>query len=156
MTPSSDQHDRLERTIHRTLSDLPPRRAPRSLENRVLAEIARLSALPWWRKSFAHWPMPARGGFLVLSTAIASLVLLLTVWGGEGLDALSLRSIFAQQFAWMENGLTVFRALKGFGEIIARNVPPIWFYGGLALIASAYATFFGLGAAAYKTLYAQR
>lgn len=156
MNPSPDSHDRLERTIHRALRDLPPRRAPRSLEERVLAEIARQAALPWWRKSFVHWPLPARVGFLVLSTAIAGLVLVLTVWGGAGLEALPLRAVFAQQFTWMEHGLTVLHALRGFGEIIARNVPPVWFYAVLAFIASLYAAFFGLGAAAYKALYAQR
>ena len=156
MTPSPDHEQRLERTIHRTLRSLPPRRAPRSLEERVLAELARQAALPWWRRSFTHWPLAARVGFLVLSTGIAALVLLLTVWGGAGLEALPLRAAFAQQFTWMENGLAVFRALKGFGEIIARNVPPLWFYGIIAFIAALYATFFGLGAAAYKALYAQR
>jgi hypothetical protein len=152
----TDNHDRLERTIHRTLRDLPPRRAPRSLEERVLAELARRAALPWWRQSFTHWPLAARVGFLVLSAGLAGLVLLLTVWGDAGLEALPLRAAFAQQFTWMENGLTVFNALKGFGEIITRNIPPLWFYGVLAFIASLYATFFGLGAAAYKALSAQR
>jgi hypothetical protein len=156
MTPAPDHEQRLERTVHRALRSLPPRRAPRSLEERVLAEIARQAALPWWRKSFAHWPLPARVGFLMLSTGIAAFVLLLTVWGGAGLDALPFRSAFAQQFAWMESGLTVVRALKGFVDIVVRNVPPLWFYGIVAFIAALYAAFFGLGAAAYKALYAQR
>jgi len=156
MNPSPDHQDRLERTIHRTLRDLPPRRAPRSLEERVLAELARQAALPWWRQSFVHWPLAARGGFILFSVGIAALVFVLTMWGDAGLEALPIRSAFAQQFTWMENGLTVFRALKGFGEIIPRNIPPLWFYGILAVLASMYATFFGLGAAAYKALYAQR
>jgi hypothetical protein len=33
------------------------------------------------------------------------------------------------------------------------SLPSLWLYGGLALIAALYATFFGLSAAAYRTLY---
>ena len=45
MTPSS-HHDpeKLERAIHETLRALPPRRAPRTLEARVLAELERRAA----------------------------------------------------------------------------------------------------------------
>ena len=33
------------------------------------------------------------------------------------------------------------------------NIPSLWLYGGLAVIAALYATFFGLGAFAYRTIY---
>lgn len=37
----------LEKLIHQTLRALPDRKAPRSLEHRVLAAIAARQALPW-------------------------------------------------------------------------------------------------------------
>ena len=47
MQPSPENHqEKLERAIHQTLRALPPRRAPRSLEDRVFAELARRAALP--------------------------------------------------------------------------------------------------------------
>ena len=142
--------------MDRALRDLPPRPAPRSLEERVLAEIARRQALPWWRKSFAHWPGSARILFVVVSLGVTGLVLLLSGWGTAGIEALPLRSAFAQEFAWFENARAVFQALQGFFEIIVRNIPPIWFYGALGFLAAMYAAFFGLGAAAYRALQTQR
>jgi hypothetical protein len=32
-------------------------------------------------------------------------------------------------------------------------IPALWFYGGLAFLAAMYATFLGLGTAAYRYLY---
>lgn len=54
MHPAPDPEEKLERLIHRTLRDLAPRRAPRTLEARVFAELERRAALPWWRQSYAH------------------------------------------------------------------------------------------------------
>ncbi len=44
MNPTPDNEEKMERLIHRTLRDLPPRRAPNSLERRVLAELDRRAA----------------------------------------------------------------------------------------------------------------
>jgi len=155
MTPSPENDQRLERTIHRTLRELPARRAPRSLESRVLAELARLEALPWWRKSFVHWPLPARLLFLLLSVGLVGGVVVAGIWGGAGLEALPLRSLFAREFTWFDNAAAIYNAVRNFGEILLRNIPPLWLYGGLAFIAAMYAACFGLGAAAFKALHAQ-
>jgi len=40
-----------------------------------------------------------------------------------------------------------------FTSLIIRNIPPLWLYGGAAFAMLMYATFFGLGAAAYRALY---
>jgi hypothetical protein len=155
MTPSPENEQRLERAIHRTLRELPARRAPRSLESRVLAELARLEALPWWRKSFVHWPLPARLAFLLVSAGLIALVALAGIGGGAGLDVLPLRSLFPREFVWFESVAVVYHAIRNFGEIVVRNIPPLWLYGGLAFIAAMYAACFGLGAAAFKALHAQ-
>jgi len=154
--PSPDHSDKLERVIHRTLRELPPRRAPRSLEDRVFAEIARRAALPWWHKSFVHWPVPARAALLVLLIGVVKVVLMGGVWIAAGFDAAQFRDAFAQQVSWMESGLAVVHAVTGFFDIMVRNIPPLWLYGGVAFLASLYVALFGLGAAAYKTLTLQR
>jgi hypothetical protein len=155
MTPSPESHDKLERLIHRTLRDVPPRRAPHSLELRVLAEIERRAALPWWRRSFSHWPLAARAGFLVLCTALVKLALMLGSWIMSGFDPAQFRLSFTEQFAWMENAMAVVHAITGAFEVLFRNIPPLWLYGGLAFFATMYLALFGLGAAAYKALHAQ-
>jgi hypothetical protein len=156
MTPSPQAPDPLERHIHATLRALPARRAPGSLEPRVLAEIARCAALPWWRKSFAHWPLAARATFLVVSAGLVKLALMAGVWVMAGFDNAQFKDAFTQKFTWMENVAVVVRAIGDFFEVIGRAVPPLWFYGGIAVVFALYAMLFGLGAAAYKTLYAQR
>jgi hypothetical protein len=155
MPSQPDREKEFERLIHHTLRDLPARSAPRSLEQRVLAEIARRAALPWWRQSFAHWPLAARAVFLVASVGIVKLVLMATVWIMAGFDTQQFRAAFASKVTWMENGLAVVQAVAGVFEIVFRNIPPLWLYGGGAIVATLYVALFGLGAAAYKALYAR-
>src|SRR5437773_8945657 len=103
MNPSPDHDERLERVVDRTLRELPPRRAPISLEQRVLAEIARRVALPWWHKSFAHWPVPVRAVFMVVLAGVIKLVLIGGVWIMTGFDGAQFREAFATQFTWLES-----------------------------------------------------
>lgn len=151
-----DPRDALERVIHPTLRDLPVRRAPEALQQRVLAEIARRAALPWWRKSFAHWPLSARAVFLVLCVGGAKLALMGSVWVMAGFDAEQFRAAFTSNFTWIENGVAVVQAIAGVFDVIGRNIPAFWFYVGLSFFAVMYATVFGLGAAAYKVIRAAR
>jgi hypothetical protein len=152
MKPSREEQERWERIVHRTLRELPPRRAPRSLEQRVLAEIERRVALPWWQKSFAHWPIAAQSGFVLVCVVLVALALTGRGWIMAGLVPVEFAGAFAQPLSWMENALVVVRAVTGFFGIMLRNIPPIWLYGGILLFGSMYAALFGLGAAAFKAL----
>lgn len=157
MKPSSENPtEKLERAIHQTLRALPPRRAPRSLEARVFAELARRAALPWWRQSFAHWPLPARAVFLLASVALVKVTLMVAVWVMGGFETASVGSAFSAQFAWAQTGLSAGRGIADFFAILFRSIPPLWLYGTAAFVAMMYAALFGLGAAAYRTLYASR
>lgn len=156
MNPSPDNHEKLERLIHRTLRELPARRAPATLEERVMAEIARRAEQPWWRLGFAHWPVAARVAFLFVSAGLVTVIWNATLWASSGFDAAQFEHAFATQLLWIENARAVANAVVGFGEIVLRHIPALWLYGGLAIAAALYAAFFGLGAAAYRSLYVQR
>jgi hypothetical protein len=39
---------------------------------------------------------------------------------------------------------------------VVGSISPLWLYGGAALVVGMYVALFGLGAAAYRTLYASR
>jgi hypothetical protein len=156
MNPSPEDNDKLEHVVHRTLRELPLRRAPRSLEQRVFAEIERRLALPWWRRSFVHWPAAARATFVVLCAAAINFILSGGVWTLAGLDSTALTTVFAQPFSWVETGLVVVRAVTGSFEIMMRHVPSLWLYAVVVFFATMYAAFFGLGAAAYKAINAPR
>ena len=157
MNPLPENHDeKLERAIHQTLRALPARRAPRTLEARVFAELARRAALPWWRQSFAHWPLAARAVFLLASVALVKLVLMASVWVMAGFDATVFTAAFSTPAAWVETTISLARGVAGFCSIIFRSIPPFWLYGAAAFVAVLYAALFGLGAAAYRTLYVSR
>jgi hypothetical protein len=149
---NSPDHEKLERLVHATLRALPARQAPASLENRVLAEIERRARLPWWTKSFRSWPMPARMTFGVVSLGLV----VATAWVLGGFEAGQLTGAFTPHFAWLESITSVFGAIGGFFAIMFRSIPPVWFYGSLVFFAAMYVALFGLGAAAYRTLYANR
>ena len=143
----------LERLIERTLRDLPPRRAPTTLESRVFAELARRAAQPWWRRSFTHWPGAARAAFVSMSVCLAGLAF---VAGGRAVAGFNSMHAF---HPWSMPGVRqAAMALSGAqwaaGEL-SRAIPSGWIYGGLVVGAALYATLFGLGTAAYRALFLQ-
>lgn len=156
MKPSPEN---LERSVNALLRDLPARRAPRALEHRVLAALAAreaLAALPWWKKSYAHWPLAGRCAFLLLAAGVAKLVLLAAVWATASLATAALATALATPLAWLDIARAAVASAGQFGATLLRAVPSLWLYGGLAAVATAYVALFGLGATAYRTLYANR
>jgi hypothetical protein len=150
MNPHDEQ--KLERLIHQTLRELPRRRAPGTLEQRVMAELERRAALPWWKQNFAHWPTGVRVAFLGFSVALVAAIM----WGMAGVNVGQARDVFATQIGWMDAIASVGRALRDFAGATISGIPSLWLYGGLATIGALYVALFGLGAAAYRTLYASR
>ena len=146
----------LEKFIHQTLRALPARRAPHSLESRVRAAIAARAALPWWRQSFARWPMAARVAFFIGSAGVAKVALMAAVWVLAGFDSTLFTNAFSTQVSWFEGAAAAVDGIGNFCSMLFRNIPPLWLYGGLAFVAVMYAALFGLGAAAYRALYSHR
>ena len=70
MTP-----EQLEKFIHQNLRSLPPRRAPRTLESRVMAALEQQAAVAWYHKSWSYWPAAVRAAFLVVATGISGAML---------------------------------------------------------------------------------
>jgi hypothetical protein len=150
---SSPNPEELEKLIHRTLRSLPDRPAPRSLESRVLAAIEARQSLPWWHQSFTHWPVAARGAFLVLSGALAAAFIILVIRSGAETNTATLLSGPLAFLGQLKAGAT---GILNFGNLIFRSIPSLWIYGGIAFIAFMYAALIGLGATAYRTFFNQR
>jgi hypothetical protein len=141
---ATDPNDPLQ-LLDRTLRELPLRRAPPTLEARVIGELERRAALPWWRRSFAHWPLFARGAFLVICGALIRLAFL----GGAAAVARVDSLVWARQAGML---------VMSFGNLaaaMARISPPHWLYEGAAVCGGLYAVLFGLGAVVYRLLYLQ-
>lgn len=153
MKPSPEE---LEKLIHETLRSTATYRAPRSLESRVMAAIEARAALPWWKQSFTRWPLAARVAFVIASAGLAKLALMGTVWVMAGFDGAQFSNAFNSQVAWIDSISATLGEISDICSAVYRNIPPLWLYGGLAFFATMYAAMFGLGAAAYRTLYSRR
>jgi hypothetical protein len=152
MTPHDDQDERLDRVLRAALEQLPPRPAPSSLESRVLGELRRRAALPWWRRSFGSWPLPAQ---LALVAVCAVLVGVTMLSGAPALAGISpMENIIAMALTWAHPAIVIFTSASGLARVLTDTIPPAWLYGGLGLTVCLYAVLLGLSAAGYHFLYA--
>jgi hypothetical protein len=149
---NSSDPDGLARLVHRTLRALPDQHAPLTLEHRVLTEIGRRAALPWWRQSFGHWPAPVRAGFLLASVAAAAGIALGAVNFGTAFETWPVAGRLLGGFAWVASAGEFARSLGGAMAALGRSIPAGWIYGAVAGLAGAYAALIALGAASYRML----
>jgi hypothetical protein len=145
------QQAQLERLVDGVLRKQPERRAPASLEARVLARIEQQQAMPWWRASFSHWPVAARVALLVALLAITKLTLDLVVWMFSGPTPVS--HTVEKSVTWARSTAGVFETLFTLCQSLFNVIPPLWITLGLAFAAGMYLMLFALGATAYRTLY---
>jgi hypothetical protein len=143
----------LEQFIHATLRSLPDRRAPGTLEARVLAEVERRATIAWYHKSWSYWPAAVRAGFLAAGTGLAGLALVAFQRLSQGAAASAVAQEVGHGFGWITRLAGAGGWVLNFTEQMIAHIPALWLYGGLAFIAAMYATFVGLGTAAYRYLY---
>lgn len=140
-----------EERLDRAMRSVPMRRAPASLESRVLSEIERRAALPWWRHSFAQWPGVARAAFLITCGALAVLALTGGLWAVASIG--SAHTLSALPPPWARQTVALVGVAGELFSTLVRVIPQDWLYGGLAASAVLYAALFGLSIAAYRVLY---
>ncbi|MDI1318744.1 MAG: hypothetical protein PSW75_00935, partial [bacterium] len=145
--------ERLEQLVHRELRSLPLRRAPRSLEARVLAALEHQAAVAWYHKSWSYWPAAVRAAFLAFATAVTGGVLAAFYLVFNGVDTGALAAAAGARLGFFTKLYHAAVWTADFTANVFGSIPSLWLYGGVALVAALYATFFGLGAAAYRTLY---
>lgn len=142
----------LESLVGRVCREQPPLRAPDGLIGGVLAEIERRAALPWWRRSFAFWPVTVRIAFLLACGAAVA-----------GLFSQPLAPLLAgpsQPLTWLLQAFAriaiVNNALGHVGADLVHRVSPLLLYGAAAGICLLYLVLAGLAATTYRTLYIAR
>jgi hypothetical protein len=149
MTNSNDE--KLEQVMTEALRGLPPRRAPMTLESRVLGELQRRAMLVWWRRSFMHWPAAARTAFVLLNVALVAATFLNGFSGVVG--GRSFAEFTAMVLMWMRPFVAVLSSVGGLAPTLLNTIPSGWLYVGVVVGVVLYTVLFGLGAAAYRTLY---
>lgn len=153
MNPMSPHDpDKLESAIHRVLRSLPDRRAPAGMEARILAELSRRAALPWWHKSFAHWPGAIRATFFIGSALAAALLVSGLIVLGRSSGAIQLEAGVAEPFAWLRMARETVASLNSSVRMVIEAIPAAWLYGALAAFALSYATLAAIGTATYRVL----
>jgi hypothetical protein len=140
-----------EQLFDKMLRELPLRHAPATLEARVFRELERRAALPWWYRGFTSWPLAARAAFVALCGAIIGFTFLDGSWATAG--ARVLNGAGALAMSWIHPAVAATAWAGEFSALLVRVVPSAWLYGVFAAGAMLYAVLFGLGAAAYRTLY---
>jgi hypothetical protein len=145
------QEAQLERLIGDVLRHQPMRRAPVSLEARVLASIAETEDAPWWRTGFSNWPMAARLAFLVVLLGVAKLTLDLAVWLFSGPTPVT--HTVESSVTWARSTANLFSTLISIGHALLSTIPSHWITLALVFAAGMYFMLFALGATAYRTLY---
>lgn len=143
----------VEQLVHRELRALPPRRAPRTLESRVFAAIEARNSIPWWHKSWSYWPVAIRAVFAAVATIFAGSMVAACFALFSGADVAAATSAAGERLSVFVKLYHVATWVFDFASYLLSSIPPLWLYGGLAFAATLYVALFGLGAAAYRTLY---
>ncbi|MBP7141945.1 MAG: hypothetical protein KBA71_08560 [Opitutaceae bacterium] len=145
-----DKRSPWEDALDSALKGLPSRRAPATLEARVLAAIAGLEATPWWRKGFAFWPPVMRVVFLIVTLGIATGTVWALLHGGSGASMAALGDWMGSVFRGWSRAQSV--AADLFRHVIDSLSPTaqLWILTGIGLVALCYATLIGTGAALYR------
>jgi hypothetical protein len=155
VNPEMDPDESLDRDLEvrlgRALRALPDRRAPSTLEARVLDALARRLPLPWWRRSFAEWPVPARVAFGVTSVVLIALSVVVAATANSRFGSLGVAKALSTS---MLHDASVFLVITRTLHVSLSSIlTSPWVLGGLAAGAALYAALFGLAIAGYRTLY---
>ena len=155
MSHEFDRDEMLDREIEARLGQalraLPQRRAPATLESRVLDTLARRAPLPWWRRDFREWPAAARVAFGVTSAALIVLTVLAAAAANANLGSLgAFRSTLDARAA---RCLVLFVIARTLSVSLTPLLSSGWVLGFLIASAALYAALFGLAIAGYRTLY---
>lgn len=148
--------EQLEQLVSRELRALPLRRAPRTLESRVRTAIGHQAAIAWYHRSWSHWPAAARATFLAVGTGVTAAGVTAFFFMTRGVDATAVTADAGSRFGFLTQFYRVGSWTVEFAGHLLGNIPSLWLYGGLATVMALYATFFGLGAAAYRNLYVRK
>jgi hypothetical protein len=143
-----NDQEKLTRLIGTLLDGQPPRRAPSSLQARVLAAVQARESASGWALGFTHWPRAAQIAFTLVALGVVKLTLLAAEWGAATLGTASLYKGAVHDVSWT---WTLVEAVM----ISVRSIPELWLWGISALVASVYLGCLSISAVAYRALYAR-
>ena len=117
----------------------------------MLDALARRVPLPWWRRSFAEWPAPARVAFGVTSTVLVVLTVLAAAAANANLGSFGASHALATPV--LHDASVFFVITRTLSLSLASVFSSRWVLSCLIASAALYAALFGLAIAGYRTLY---
>lgn len=152
MKHDTQTEQQLAHAVDKLCKQQPLRKAPFDLYERVMREVQLRKALPWWRKSFLHWPMMMQILFVVAALLTAKGVLMLCSWFGA--NAVATATSITQSSSIVQGSTTLLSVSNHMSSVVSHIVPASWIYGAVLSIAMVYLVLIGIGVTTYKTLYA--
>lgn len=152
MSSRDPADEKLERLVGQALREQPLRRAPASLEARVLGELAARARLPWWRRGIASWPAAVRVPVIAGCAVCVPLVWVLSLWLAARLVT-AIRSRVAGPLATLHEAGQMLASLGATATHLFQIIPREWLLGGILATATVYAVLFALIAVGYSLLY---
>lgn len=141
---------RLEELTGRLLRQQPLRKAPASLEARVLAEIGRRAGRPWWRQGISAWPPTGRAALIGVSLSCIPVLWFLLPWLWTRLVAAAADARLSGPIAAIGQVGHALFSLAGAAAQVANAIPRSWLLGGLVAAGALYCALFAL---IYSLLY---
>ncbi|HVY24731.1 MAG TPA: hypothetical protein VG962_15405 [Steroidobacteraceae bacterium] len=154
MKPDNQTSQQLEQFVSKYCRQQPLRTAPATLQARVMRELQARAALPWWRKSFVHWPLWSQVLFVMAALLAAKLALMIAdKVGGHWLVS---TGAAARSSALVQSVGTIATVSHDVSSQLFGMIPVSFIYGAVFVVAMLYLVLFGIGVTTYKTLYAAR
>jgi hypothetical protein len=155
MNPDIEPSSRLERLVRTGLADQPLLQAPPSLKARVLAELARRAALPWWQRSLRHWPLGMKLAFIGAALLAGRLLLGGPAWPDASQAAAHLTtpgSPFAGLQSLSGACFMMGALMQRVADVVLHQLPATWLYGGVGVLVMMYVMLAGIGVTVYRSL----
>ncbi|MDE2305904.1 MAG: hypothetical protein KGL34_10110 [Gammaproteobacteria bacterium] len=146
-----DIDDETAALVDRGLHTLAPRPAPAALEARVMAELQRRAALPWWRRPVAAWPPAPRFALIAASLAAVPFAWRAGAWTAGGLATIAQRA--GAPLGLLRDILHSTIVAQSAMRLFDGGLPPPWVLALVVIATTLYAALLGLGAFAYRSLY---
>jgi hypothetical protein len=153
MTSRDPNDEKLERLVSQTLRQQPLRRAPASLEARVMREIAARARSPWWRRGIATWPAAVRIPVIACCAICVPLVWIGSLWLATKLVSVATSPGIAGPIAAVRHTGQAVVSVGTLSVHIAQAIPREWLLGGILATATLYAVLVALVVAGYSLLY---
>jgi ABC-type amino acid transport system permease subunit len=153
---NSNNDQQLESAISRELKSLPELATPASLANRMLAAIELRRNVPWYRRSWATWPVALQ---------VASLAAMLVLFGGlcfAGWELSHAQAVsqaahhVGQWFSGLNTIGNLLNILAGSLALVVKKLGTAFIVACLVAAGLGYAIFLGLGTVYFRLAFAKR